>query len=80
MSFNSKKDNIISSLTFNSKNAARDYNYYEKDNPISPYRGPGNCGRCDIQLPKNRNPLRDRIFGAVCKDCKDVLTAEPEEE
>ena len=68
-----------STFTYNSKNAVRDYNYYKRPKSISPFNSRKNCGRCDIEIPKGSPLLQDGTFGPVCRDCKDVLTAKPEE-
>ena len=76
-----------STFTYNSKNSSfadekSKFTYYEKPETISTYSGPSlsQCGRCGININKGGKLFTNRNFGRVCPDCKDVLTAKPEEE
>ena len=67
-------------FVYNSKNAAKDYNYYQMhENPVGKFRGPDpDCGRCGITIGQGKG-RNNETFGRICRDCHDVITAEPEE-
>lgn len=73
-----------STFSYNSKNAVRSkFNYYEPAEPISSFSGPNinrECGRCGKSFGAGESSIKNRNFGTVCSDCKDVLTVKPEEE
>ena len=58
------------------------FTYYEKPEAFSTYSGPSlnQCGRCGIDINRGSKLFTNRNFGRICPDCRDVLTAKPEEE
>jgi len=76
-----------STFSYNSKNAGfqdekNKFTYYEKPEAFSTYSGPSlnQCGRCGIDINRGSKLFTNRNFGRICPDCRDVLTAKPEEE
>jgi len=67
-------------FVYNSKNAAKDYNYYPRSEaPYAQFRGADpDCGRCGITIGTGQS-RRNETFGRICRDCHDVINTEPEE-